>query len=111
MTIDPKTGIPSFDTHMATLEALRNLRPGQRASTYYPFVEMGDALGKLGPLRVVEVLAYDGDKYVTVRLPNGVEREMKAGYLELETLNPNIGSTMQSLFEELGEADDLAKRR
>ena len=49
--------------------------------TDYPFTELGDEAGKPAPWREVEVIAYDGDKYATVRLPDGSITEVKSGYL------------------------------
>jgi hypothetical protein len=52
------------------------------AWTDYPFVELGDTAGELAPIRHVNVISYDGDKYVTVSFEdNGSHLEVKAGYL------------------------------
>lgn len=64
----------------------RKLTPGTKWWTGYPFAELGDPAGKKAPIREVEVISYDQNKYVLVRLPaeNGhpeQEAEVKAGYL------------------------------
>lgn len=48
--------------------------------TDYPILELGDKEGCVAPLRQVEVLAYDLDKYCQV-LVEGVIVEFKAGYV------------------------------
>lgn len=50
--------------------------------TDYPFVELGDEPYKAAPIRHVNVISYDGDKYLTVSFAdNGSRLSMKAGYL------------------------------
>lgn len=50
--------------------------------TDYPFVELGDIPYKPAPIRHVNVLRYDGNKYVTVSFENcGDVLSMKRGYL------------------------------
>lgn len=39
-----------------------------KAYTDYPFKELGDTPHTAGPIREVEVLAFDGDKYCTIRI-------------------------------------------
>ena len=51
-----------------------------RAYTDYPFVELGDEPYKPAPIREVEILSYDGDKYCKI-LVEGVGTEVKSGYL------------------------------
>ena len=51
-----------------------------KAWTDYPIVELGDAPHVEAPIREVEILSYDGDKYCRV-LVDGVEKSIKAGYL------------------------------
>lgn len=51
-----------------------------KAWTDYPFCRLGDVLGMAAPIRQVEVLSYDGDKYCRI-LVEGLEQEIKAGYL------------------------------
>jgi len=51
-----------------------------RVFTDYPFEELGDEAFKEAPVREVEVLSYDGDKYCRV-LFDGRELEVKSGYL------------------------------
>jgi hypothetical protein len=50
--------------------------------TDYPFVELGDAAFQPAPIRHVDVVRYDGNKYVTVSLDGSdVLLSFKAGYL------------------------------
>lgn len=50
--------------------------------TDYPFVELGDIPHKPAPIRHVNVLSYDGNKYVKVSFEdNGSVLEVKRGYL------------------------------
>ena len=51
-----------------------------KAFTDYPFTELGDEAYKPAPVREVEVVSYDGNKYCKI-LVEGVELEVKAGYL------------------------------
>ena len=51
-----------------------------KAWTDYPFEYLQDEAGKKAPVREVEVLSYDGDKYCRVRVC-GHEDEIKAGYI------------------------------
>jgi len=51
-----------------------------KAWTDYPIIELGDTPYVRAPIREVEILYYDGDKYCRV-LVDGVEKEIKAGYL------------------------------
>lgn len=47
--------------------------------TDYPFVELGDVPHEPAPLRSCTMVAYDGDKYVSV-IVAGIRTHMKAGY-------------------------------
>lgn len=50
--------------------------------TDYPFRELGDTPGKRAPIRHVNVISYDGNKYINLSFPdNGFILSMKAGYL------------------------------
>lgn len=51
-----------------------------KAWTDYPFDALGDEAGKEAPVRECEVIAYDGDKYVTV-IVDGHKASIKAGYV------------------------------
>ena len=51
-----------------------------KAWTDYPFTWLGDEAGKQAPVREIEVLSYDGDKYCRIRVCGG-EDEIKAGYI------------------------------
>lgn len=48
--------------------------------TDYPIQELGDILGKAGPVRECSLLSYDGDKYVDI-LVEGVEKSIKRFYV------------------------------
>lgn len=54
-----------------------------KAWTDYPITELGDTPHVEAPVREIEVLAYDGDKYCRV-LVCGIEKSIKAGYLYQE---------------------------
>ena len=50
--------------------------------TDYPFIELGDKPYKHAPIRHVNVISYDGDKYVKVSFADsGDYLEVKACYL------------------------------
>ena len=50
--------------------------------TDYPFTELGDEYGSRAPVRKVNVVDYDGDKYATVQFPEtGHRLQVKIGYL------------------------------
>lgn len=50
--------------------------------TDYPFVQLGDVPHQLAPIRHVNVISYDGDKYAKVTFEDsGDWAEVKIGYL------------------------------
>ena len=51
-----------------------------KAFTDYPIIELGDIAGEEAPVREVDILSYDGNKYCKV-LVEGVILEIKSGYL------------------------------
>jgi len=51
-----------------------------KAYTDYPIKNLGDKSGEIAPIREVEVLSYDMNKYCLV-LVGGVKQEIKAGYI------------------------------
>ena len=51
-----------------------------KAWTDYPFTWLGDVEGEKAPVREIEVLSYDGDKYCRVKVCGG-EDEIKSGYI------------------------------
>ena len=51
-----------------------------KAWTDYPFDQLQDEAYKKAPVREIEVLSYDEDKYCRVRVC-GHEGEIKAGYI------------------------------
>lgn len=51
-----------------------------KAYTDYPITELGDEPNKEAPIRQVEVIDYDSDKYCIVRI-DGLTKSIKAGYL------------------------------
>ena len=48
--------------------------------TDYPFTKLGDKEGQEAPLREIEVLEYDGNKYCRI-LVDGIEEWIKSGYI------------------------------
>lgn len=78
------------------------------AWTDYPFIELGDEPGKEAPVRRIELISYDGDKYVRVRLPDGQESEIKAGYCyKQEGRLMGVPSfSHRELLREIGPLDD-----
>lgn len=55
------------------------------AWTDYPILELGDEGGKIAPIRVIEVLSYDRNKYCWIRvLGTDVLENIKAGYIYKE---------------------------
>lgn len=60
------------------------MRETQRAYTDYPILELGDEPQQRAPIRQVNIVAYDGNKYATIEVTEGertVTTEIKAGYL------------------------------
>jgi hypothetical protein len=55
-----------------------------KAWTDYPFISLGDESGKKAPIRQIDVLSYDGNKYCRV-VVEGVEEEIKSGYIYTES--------------------------
>lgn len=51
-----------------------------KAWTDYPIVELGDTEGVEAPIKEVDVVSYDGDKYCRVRV-SGITIQVKSGYL------------------------------
>lgn len=51
-----------------------------KAWTDYPFEFLGDIPNQQAPVREIEVLSYDGDKYCRIRV-EGREEEIKSGYI------------------------------
>lgn len=51
-----------------------------KAWTDYPFTWLGDTEGQEAPVREIEVLSFDGDKYCQINVC-GEEDEIKAGYI------------------------------
>jgi len=48
--------------------------------TDYPIVELGDTPHKQAPVRAVEAIAYDGDKYCTAKVGHAIV-SLKRGYV------------------------------
>ena len=48
--------------------------------TDYPFASLGDEPYKIAPVREIEIIEYDQNKYVRI-LVEGIEEEIKAGYI------------------------------
>lgn len=51
-----------------------------RAWTDYPITALGDLPNVDAPIRACRVLAYDGDKYLTI-LASGAREKVKSGYV------------------------------
>ena len=51
-----------------------------KAWTDYPLIELGDTPGEIAPIRSVEILSYDGDKYCEVFVEGRIF-SIKCGYL------------------------------
>ncbi len=51
-----------------------------KAWTDYPFRVLGDEPYKKAPIREIDVISYDGDKYCKI-VVSGVDEEIKAGYI------------------------------
>lgn len=51
-----------------------------KAWTDYPFVELGDTPHQKAPIREVEVLGYDGDRYCDI-IVEDIQLSVKRGYL------------------------------
>jgi hypothetical protein len=66
------------------LKGSQNLEKGRpEVMTYwtdYPFVELGDEPGKEAPIRKCDLISYDQDKYVMLRV-EGVTTDIKSGYV------------------------------
>lgn len=52
-----------------------------KAWTDYPFTNLGDKPNQKAPVREIEVLSYDGDKYCRVKFAGVFEDEIKSGYI------------------------------
>lgn len=48
--------------------------------TDYPFTELGDISGKEAPVREIQIVSYDDDKYVSI-VVEGLHTEIKSGYV------------------------------
>lgn len=51
-----------------------------KAYTDYIFIDLGDTPGKEAPVREIELVSYDQDKYVEI-LVGGVRDYIKSGYI------------------------------
>ncbi len=51
-----------------------------KAWTDYPFILLGDDRWEPAPIREIEVLSCDGDKYCEIEV-EGVRSEIKSGYI------------------------------
>ena len=51
-----------------------------KAWTDYPFPQLGDIEGEEAPVREIEVLSFDDDKYCQIKV-GGAFDEIKAGYI------------------------------
>lgn len=51
-----------------------------KAWTDYPFTWLGDTAGQKAPVREIEVLEYDDNKYCKIKVESGKD-SIKAGYI------------------------------
>ena len=51
-----------------------------KAWTDYPFERLGDIAGEIAPVREIEVLSYDDNKYCRIKIGDE-EDEIKAAYI------------------------------
>lgn len=51
-----------------------------KAYTDYPFTFLGDVEYQKAPMREINVLSYDGDKYCVITVA-GIDTEIKLGYV------------------------------
>ncbi len=72
------------------------------AYTDYPFVELGDTPRKHAPIRRVEIVGYDGNKYATVRIGDKT-LSVKAGYLHED---PELSRVVK--FASLPQSGEIA---
>jgi len=49
--------------------------------TDYPFTELGDIPYEEAPIRRIEIISYDNNKYCKIALPCGKISSVKAGYI------------------------------
>jgi len=78
-----------------------------KAFTDYPITELCDAPGLIAPIREVEILSYDGNKYCLIFV-EGVLTEVKSGYLFHES--GRVGEVpcfMHDELEGLPVTDDM----
>ena len=59
-----------------------------KAWTDYPFTQLGDVAGEIAPVREIDVVEYDNDKYCVIRLTaedgSLLTSEIKSGYIYQE---------------------------
>ena len=78
-----------------------------KAWTDYPFTQLQDEAGKNAPVREIEVLSYDGDKYCRVHVC-GHEDEIKAGYIYQR--EGRFGEVPQLTREQLAKLNHHARQ-
>jgi hypothetical protein len=85
--------------------------------TDYPILQLGDESGKEAPIRKVQLVNYDGDKYVTVALavPEGIILQtIKSGYIYPKPIRYGEGESINTsmLFcAKCGEPFELLEKR
>lgn len=77
---DAPSGDPEPLAEVVKTSLDRTMIPPANYYTDYPLEALGDEPGKAAPLRRCEVLAWDRDKYVRVRVGT-IEAVIKAGYV------------------------------
>lgn len=91
------------DQLKAILQAEYDKERVMKCYTDYPLIGLGDVEYKEAPIREVEFVSYDGDKYVTV-LYDGIEYEFKSGYLYKTPGRGDDGECFT--FKELAEMNE-----
>ena len=79
--------------------------------TDYPIFYLGDVPGEIATVREVEILAFDGNKYCTIRVggegSRGIIETLKAGYLftepgrwgEVPCFEPDVLRTLPRTYD------------
>ncbi|WP_415913353.1 hypothetical protein [Neptuniibacter sp. QD37_11] len=81
VSVDSEAALAWLKTNRFTVYLdVADIDPENLIYTDYPFVELGDTPGETAPVRRVQLLAFDGNKYARI-LAEGKEVEVKYSYL------------------------------
>ena len=69
-----------------------------KAWTDYPFIQLGDLENKKAPIREIEVVSYDDDKYCDI-IVKGIKTSIKAAYIYSKP--GRIGKALQVKLSDL----------